>query len=254
MVDEANFFKEIKRHPERFYIIHYSSERLFDEEAGQFSPRITSIVLMHYQTRQILSYSLHTVAEELEIGRDDVEAQYDKIERELLTRYFDFVRDNLRFYWIHWNMRSVVFGFEHLEHRYRTLARKEPPTIPIEARLNLNDIFKQRYGSDYAPDPRMKSLMALQGELPKQFMSGEEESAAFKAKEFIRMNASTISKVQFFRHAIELALKGKLKTAGRTFLSYIDRLLESRVARALAFTGTVLGLISWIAWLVLKAL
>ena len=85
-------------------------------------------------------------------------------------------------------------------------------------------------------------------------MSGEEESAAFKAKEFIRMNASTISKVQFFRHAIELALKGKLKTAGRTFLSYIDRLLESRVARALAFAGTVLGLISWIAWLVLKAL
>jgi hypothetical protein len=126
--------------------------------------------------------------------------------------------------------------------------------IPIESRLNLNDIFKIRYGADYAADPKLKHLMALQGEMPKQFMEGAEESEAFKKMEYIRMNASTISKVQFFRHAIDLALRGKLRTAGNLLVNRVDRLLESRTARVLAFTGTVLGLASWIGWLVVKAI
>ena len=218
MVDEHTFFKTIKKHPDRFYLIHYSSERLFDEATGGLSPRITSIVVMHYQTGQIQSYALHAVAETLDIPREAVPERYDDIEREMLTRFYAFVRDRRQAYWVHWNMRSLVFGFEHLEHRYRLLTKSEPPSIPVEVRLNLNDIFKYRYGADYAPDPRMKSLMLLQGDLAKQFMDGAEESEAFKAGEYIRMNASTISKVQFFSHAIDLALRGKLHTAGNSVL------------------------------------
>jgi hypothetical protein len=56
------------------------------------------------------------------------------------------------------------------------------------------------------------------------------------------VNASTISKVQFFRHAIELALSGKLHTAGHSILNKVDKLLESRLARLMALTGTVVGL------------
>jgi hypothetical protein len=254
VVDEQSFFKEIGKHPDRFYLIHYSSERLFDESVGALSPRITSIVVMHYQTRQIQSFALHAVAETLNIPREQVPERYDAIERDLLTRFFDFVRDRRQSYWVHWNMRSLVFGFEHLEHRFRILTGTEAPVIPIEVRLNLNDIFKSRYGADYAPDPRMKSLMALQGDLPKQFMDGSEESEAFRRMEFIRMNASTIAKVQFFRHAIELARRGKLKTAGNKLVNRIDRLLESRTARVLAFTGTCLALASWIGWSALLVL
>jgi hypothetical protein len=254
LVDEKSFFKAISKHPERYYLIHYSSERLFDEGSGNLSPRITSVVVMHYQTRQIQSFALHAVAETLGIERENVPARYDDIERELLTRLFDFIREHRQAYWVHWNMRSLVFGFEHLEHRYRLLTKTEAPVIPIESRLNLNDIFKNRYGSEYSADPKLKNLMALQGEMPKQFMEGAEESEAFKKMEFIRMNASTISKVQFFRHAIELALRGKLRTAGNLFVNRIDRLLEGRTARVLAFTGTVLGLSSWLAWALVKAL
>jgi len=152
---------------------------------------------MHYQTGQIQSYAIHAVAETLGIHREMVPEQYDNIEKELLSRFYAFVRDRRHSYWVHWNMRSLVFGFEHLEHRHRLLTKTEPPSIPVEVRLNLNDIFKRRYGSDYAPDARMKSLMLLQGDLPRQFMEGGEESEAFRSGEYIRMNASTISKVQF---------------------------------------------------------
>jgi len=56
----------------------------------------------------------------------------------------------------------------------------------------------------------------------KGFLSGNEEAEAFKAKDFIRMNASTIAKVGLFSHVISAALKGKLKTAGNGFLNFVD--------------------------------
>ena len=59
-------------------------------------------------------------------------------------------------------------------------------------------------------------------------------------------DASTISKVQFFRRAIELALSGKLHAAGHSILNKVDKLLESRLARLMALTGTVVGLGAWV--------
>lgn len=242
MVDARNFFKSIKRHPDSFYIIHYSSQSLFDAEASALSPRITSVVVMHFASRQTVSFALHAVAESLHIPKDNIEDRYDEIEQELLKRFYDFARDRREKYWIHWNMRNLTFGFEHLEQRYRVLHQSEPPSIPVEVRLNLNDILKERYGSDYAPDPKMLGLMNLNGERAQGFLTGAEEAEAFRRKDFVRMNNSTISKVAFFRHVIDAAMRGKLKTAGRGLLIFVDRLLESRLSRAIAFFGTLISI------------
>jgi hypothetical protein len=164
MIQASGFFKEVRRKPDLFYIIHYSSQSLFDEGVEGLSPRITSIVIMQYATRQPISFSLHAIAEELGIARDKVEQRYDEIEHALLDRFYAFVRDRREKYWVHWNMRNLTFGFEHLEHRYRVLAKQEPPHIPVEVRLNLSDVLKERYGSDFAPDPRMLNLMLLNGQ------------------------------------------------------------------------------------------
>lgn len=134
-------------------------------------------------------------------------------------------------------MRTVVFGFEHIEHRYRVLTKQEPPSIPVEVRFNLNDLLKGRYGEDYASDPKMPTLMEMNGGRVQGFLTGKEESEAFKAKDFIRMNTSTIAKVGFFSYVITAASKGKLKTAARGFANWIDRLLESRKARIVAFVS-----------------
>jgi hypothetical protein len=106
---------------------------------------------MQYATRQTVSFSLHAIAEELGIARDKVEQRYDEIEHALLDRFYAFVGDGREKYWVHWNMRNLTFGFEHLEHRHRVLAKQEPPHIPVEVRLNLSDVLKERYGSDFAP-------------------------------------------------------------------------------------------------------
>jgi hypothetical protein len=93
--------------------------------------------------------------------------------------------------------------------------------------------------------------MLLQGDLPKGFLEGKEEAECFSKREFIRMNESTNTKVHFFRHIIDLALRGKLKTAGQSIANRIDKLLESRTSRVMALTGTILGLFSWAGWLTL---
>lgn len=255
MARHAGFWADVEKHPDRFYIIHYSSQSLFDAEAiagaVALSPRITSVVVRHYESGQTVSFATHTVAEYLGVPWDEIEARYDEIERELLTQFYDWARDRREKYWVHWNMRNVTFGFEHLEHRYRVLSKKEPPSIPVEVRINLNDALRDRYGSDYAPDPRMRSLMDLNGPRIQGFLPGKEESEAFKAKDFIRMNASTIAKVGFFSYVITAALKGKLKTSGQGFLNFVDRLLESRKNRAIAAVGAVIGLLTGSAQIVI---
>ena len=154
MPRHSDFWDQVQKHRDRFYIIHYSSQSLFDAEgeagAGALSPRITSVVVRHYESGQTVSFATHTVAEHLRVPWEDIEARYDDIERQLLTQFYDFARDRREKCWVHWNMRNVTFGFEHLEHRYRVLVGKEPPSIPVEVRINLNDALKDRYGFDYA--------------------------------------------------------------------------------------------------------
>jgi hypothetical protein len=244
MKDARGFFREIARHPGRYYLIHYSSQSLYDEDVDGLSPRITSIVVMHFSTEQTVSFATHAIAESLHIPRCNLMQNYDQIEKELLNRFYEFVRDRREKYWVHWNMRNLTFGFEHLEYRYRTLCGGDPPHIPIEVRLNLSDILKDRYGHDYAEHPRLKNLMMLNGPIDKRFLEGSEEAKAFKSQEYIRMHSSTISKVEFFRYIIDRAARGKLRVLGKGLSYLVDRTLESPLSRAAAFTGTIIGVVA----------
>ena len=121
MYDLKRTLADLRRSPSRYLVVHYSSQSLFDEVENAFSPRITSIVVMFYETRQTVNFSLHAIAEELIVPKEEVEANYDRIERELLTRFYNFAQGHLEKCWLHWNMRNIVFGYEHLEHRYSVL-------------------------------------------------------------------------------------------------------------------------------------
>lgn len=248
MTDTRTFLADVKSSPNDFYIIHYSSEHLFDTDIGGMTPRITSVCILHMGTGQTQSFAVHIAADNLNVPRDQVQSNYDSIEAEMLREMYGFMGTRLQNYWVHWNMRSSVFGFEHLAHRYQVLCGQTAPNVPIAHRINLNDVLRKKYGPDYAPHPQMMNLMRQQGELPKHFLTGEQESQCFANGEYIRMHLSTISKVHFFSYIIRQANKGKLKTVSQSFVSRIDRLLENRFARFAAFVGTCLGLLSWAAW------
>ena len=91
-MDAVEFFKQIRKHPDRFYIVHYSCQSLYDDNEG-LSPRITSIVVMHLATEQTVSFSTHAIAEELGHSREEVLRHFDAIEEKLLRGFFEFIRD-----------------------------------------------------------------------------------------------------------------------------------------------------------------
>ncbi|NWD64008.1 hypothetical protein [Pseudomonas sp. IPO3774] len=241
ITDSGAFIREVKKAPQIFYTIHYSCQSLYDDNEG-LSPRITSIAITHYATGQAVSFSTHSIAEELRIGREDVLGNFDAVELQLLTGFYQFVRDRRDKYWVHWNMRNLTYGFEHLEHRYRALGGRDASVIPVERRLNLNDLLADRYGSGYANHPKMKSLMELNGGIPRHFLEGKEEIQAFENKEFIRMHNSTLSKVGFLNSTIRKMVTGKLRTASRGFGVALDRIFEGRSAKAIALVGALIGI------------
>ncbi|MBD8562405.1 hypothetical protein CUU62_23235 [Pseudomonas sp. WP001] len=241
ITDSRAFIREVKKAPQNFFTIHYSCQSLYDDNEG-LSPRITSIAITHYATGQAVSFSTHSIAEELRIARDDVMTSFDAIELELLTGFYRFVRDRRDKFWIHWNMRNLTYGFEHLEHRYRALGGRDAPVIPVERRLNLNDLLAGRYGSGYASHPKMKSLMELNGGIPRHFLEGKEEIQAFENKEFIRMHNSTLSKIGFLNSTVRKMVTGKLRTASRGIGVALDRLFEARFAKGAALVATAVGI------------
>lgn len=237
--DSREFIRKLRKKPDAFYIIHYSCQSLYDDNEG-LSPRITSIAITHYSTQQTVSFSTHSVAEELGIPRDEVIDRFDEIEQALLQKFYAFARDRRDKYWVHWNMRNLTFGFEHLEHRYRTLAHQDVPVIPVERRINLNDLLADRYGDNYVGHPRMQTLMDLNGGLHKDFLTGSQEVNAFRKREFIRMHNSTLCKVGFFHVVIRKLLNGELRTSSRGWGAWLDRLFESRYAKAGGVVATIL--------------
>src|SRR5690348_418824 len=87
VTEASEFFRKVRKHPDRFYIIHYSSQSLYNEGQGSgLSPSITSIAVMHFSSRQTVTFAVHSIAEELGISKDAVQARYSEIEIEILER------------------------------------------------------------------------------------------------------------------------------------------------------------------------
>jgi len=243
------FLKVIRKRPENFYLIHYSCQNLNDDNAS-LSPRITSIAVTHYSTGQTVSFSTHYVAEILSIRREDIRNNFDIIEKELLKEFYDYVRDRRDKYWVHWNMRNSTYGFEHLELRYRALGGQDYSVIPVERRLNLNDLIAERYGSDYATHPKLKSLMILNGGTHRDFLEGGEEVRAFENQEYIKMHKSTLSKIGAFYNFMKKMSSGKLKTNSRGWGVKLDNIFEGRLNKAIGLVSGILGLSSIIPLLI----
>ena len=248
--NSRDLIRRIKKKPENFFIIHYSCQSLYDDNEGLL-PRITSIAVIHFTTGQAVSFSTHAVAEELKIDRDEVRGRFDEIELKLLSNFYKFIRDKRDRFWVHWNMRNLTYGFEHIEHRYQVLGGSDAPVVPIEHRINLNDYLADRYGSRYAAHPKMKSLMELNGGPNRHFLTGEEEVNAFNSNEFIRMHNSTLCKAEFFKFVMKRLVDGRLRTKSKNIGVKLDRLFESRLAKGVGFVGACVGLIA-IIWELIK--
>lgn len=236
--------KELNENAEKIYFIHYSCQNLSDDNEG-YSPRITSIAVLHMTSDQMYSFSMHLIAEESKISREDIFDRYDEIEIIMLRRFFEFAenRDSDSI-WIHWNMTNIKFGFETLEHRFRVLNGETPFHINEKYRYNISELIWKRYGSNYAKDPKMLNLMELNGGRQRDFLKGDEEVSAYKAKEFVKMHSSTMCKVYFFKSVFNKLVTKRLRTETNQWRYKINELYQNPIVQILGIIGVFGTIIS----------
>lgn len=202
-------FHEIDANPQNYLIIHYSCESFYDIKDGH-TPRITSIAVYNYANAQTESFSIHKVAEETHVNVADIESHYDKLEKAMLTKFFLYAKEHKTYFWIHWNMRDMNYGFKAIEHRFSVLGGK-PYKIPDANKIDLARQLINCYGANYAGHPRMEKLLEQNGIKAKDYLNGQQEADAFANREYVKLHMSTLRKVDVFAIILNQAVNNTLK-------------------------------------------
>jgi hypothetical protein len=199
-------------------IIHYSCESLDDKDDGR-SPRITSIAIRRLDNAQTVSFSLHKIAEKMKISYGEISGHFDQLETQMLKDFFDFVSEHKTDAWIHWNMRSAMFGFHALGHRYEVLGGK-PVEIHDKNKIDLARCLSQIYGSNYIGHPRFPKIVVKNSISTLDMLTGQEEADAFVSGKFLALHNSTLRKVNCFEDLMDLVIYDRLKHEGKIWDLY----------------------------------
>ncbi|MBK7124748.1 MAG: hypothetical protein IPH65_02310 [Dehalococcoidia bacterium] len=141
-----------------------------------------------------------------------IEAEYDLLEKEMLSDYFAFVAQHLNDHWVHWHMRDTNYGFKALEHRYAALGGT-PTSASDTLKIDLPDLLSDLYGHSYAPDPHLSQLADLNGIGKLDFLTGAEEAAAFEGREYVKLHQSTLRKANVITDISRRLREGTLTTS-----------------------------------------
>ena len=209
---------EIDKNPNNYLIIHYSCESFYDITDGH-TPRITSIAVYNYASAQTDSFSMHKVAEKKHILIDNIESQYDDLEKKMLDEFFTYAKEHQGYIWIHWNMRDINYGFKAIEHRYSVLGGT-PYKISDDRKIDLARILIQCYGVGYIDHPRMEKLLEYNNIKAKDYLTGSQEADAFKNKEYVKLHMSTLRKVDVFANILNRAINKSLKVKSKWYEIY----------------------------------
>jgi hypothetical protein len=199
--------------PEHAIVIHYSCESFYDREDGT-SPRITSIAVRNLGSGQTVSFSIHQTAEIRQIPLEQIEQNFDTLERETLDRFYEYVRAHTGYHWLHWNMRDINYGFQAIDHRYRVLGGT-PVEIPESSRFDLARAMVAIFGIGYVGHPRLPKLTKKNRISDKDFLVGKDEAEAFRNRQYYQLHLSTLRKVDVIANIAERADSGTLKTNSR---------------------------------------
>ena len=190
--------------------IHYSCESFYGDD-DRTSRRITAIGVYTAGNNESRGFSIAETAEALGIDKEDIEGNFEKIEGKILEDFYSMVDMTETALWLHWNMRDTYYGFRALDHRARVLGLS-PTIIDDSKKVDLANVIRNLEGPDYIEHSRLENLLQANGGPPRGFMSGKEEADAFENRAYVKLHASTLSKVRAIWKIAELAASGSLKT------------------------------------------
>ena len=227
-------------------VIHYSCESFYNRPNGA-SPRITSIAINNLAAGQTKSFSIHQLAErDRKLSVESINQHYDEFEKNMLKEFFDYAQNHQGYVWVHWNMRNINYGFAALEHRYKVLGG-DPFEIPESQRCDLSRLLVGLYGDGYINHPRLESLVKKNSISTLDFLNGEAESKAFDNGEYLKLQQSTLRKVDALSQIIDRISDNTLKTNARLREIYGGYFVFATETVKEHWAGALLGIIAAIA-------
>jgi hypothetical protein len=201
---------EFSNKEEHVLVVHYSCESFYDRPEGQ-TPRVTSIAVRNFSSGQTASFSIHKVAELEDVAFADIDKEYDKLEKEMLREFYEFMERHKTYDWIHWNMRDINYGFPALEHRYRVL-KGNPEELDESRKFDLSRALVAIFANNYIGHPRLVKLMEKNHITALDLLDGPGEAAAFDNKEFVKLHQSTLRKVDVLANILGRVIDGSIET------------------------------------------
>ena len=209
----VKYMEELSEREDHVLLVHYSCESFYDRPEGQ-TPRVTSIAVRNYSSGQTSSFSIHKIAELKGVKFNDIQNNYDDLEKEMLSELYEFMKAHKTHDWVHWNMRDINYGFSAIEHRFRVLGGK-PEELEESKKFDLARALVALYGTGYIGHPRLENIIKKNKITDMNFLSGKEESVAFDNKEYVKLHQSTLRKVDILANILGRTLDGSLKTNAR---------------------------------------
>lgn len=230
------------------YLIHYSCESFYAPDAKsplEHSTRVTSIAVRNLKSGQTKTWSIHKSAElnnqlqnlsklikeNAPLATQDEISQTQQadstahireilnpLEFDMLKGYFSFLGDHSDSTYIHWNMRDDNYGFSALEHRFRVLGGN-PVMLQDNKKFDLARELITLFGKRYAAHTsskgrkgRLMSVIELNRIADADALQGAEEAAAFVNGEFIKLQQSTLRKVDVLANIFDRTHDKSIKT------------------------------------------
>lgn len=212
-------FERLYEEADKVLIIHYAGESTYQIDEDR-APRIASIAVLDYKTKQTNSFSINKIAELLDIPHSQIKARYQELEKEMLSHFFEFVGNHLNDRWVSWKMKDMIYGFQALEFRFTALGGS-PKIVPEDNKYQLSDLLKDKYGSWYISKGedkrigRFYALMKLNQITKKHLLNGAEEAECFANSEFGKVYKSTLSKVDALDFILTRAAENTLQTESK---------------------------------------
>jgi hypothetical protein len=148
----------------------------------------------------------------------------------MLGAFLEFLRGHEHARLVHWNMDAGLYGFAAIVNRYAYLAEvAERPPLPAEDRLfNLDDLLQAMYGKGYARNPRLATLLALNGIATRYSLSGVEQAARYRAGDHGALARCTDERAGSIGQLVQLLVNGRLQTErSGPAVRFAGRFLES---------------------------
>lgn len=240
--------KKVTEDSSKILFIHYSESNTYDDDYGNISPIITTIVIKSLDGQIDKQFAIHLEADKADISKDQIQDSYRELELRILKLYNDFVKRHLDCFWIHWDMKNIHFGFEAIKHRYEKIFENldEYCEVPNHHKRNLAALIEGMYGEDFVlGNDKLKTLMLCNSNniLDTRYLTRAEESLQFESKHFDTIIRSVDCKVDFIKKATIKLRDRKLMVSNKNhYALFIDVINHPYFT----FSGWIIGLIGLI--------